>query len=52
MTAVRMRTAMSRRTFGARWGARAGRAALVGSPDQVLSKLEDYREMGIRAFIL
>ena len=34
-------------------GARSGcGAALVGSPDQVLSKLEDYREMGIRAFIL
>ncbi|MBR3371902.1 MAG: LLM class flavin-dependent oxidoreductase [Rhodobacteraceae bacterium] len=27
-------------------------AALVGSVDQVLSKLEDYRAMGIRAFIL
>lgn len=27
-------------------------AALVGSVDQVLSKLEDYRKMGIRAFIL
>ncbi len=27
-------------------------AALVGSADQVLSKLEDYRKMGIRAFIL
>lgn len=27
-------------------------AALVGSADQVLSKLEDYRRMGIRAFIL
>ncbi|SDY21185.1 LLM class flavin-dependent oxidoreductase [Citreimonas salinaria] len=27
-------------------------AALVGSTDQVLSKLEDYRKMGIRAFIL
>ncbi len=26
-------------------------AALVGSTDQVLSKLEDYRRMGIRAFI-
>lgn len=26
-------------------------AALVGSVDQVLSKLEDYRKMGIRAFI-
>ena len=26
-------------------------AALVGSADQVLSKLEDYRKMGIRAFI-
>ncbi|MGJ4953730.1 LLM class flavin-dependent oxidoreductase [Bradyrhizobium sp. HKCCYLS20291] len=27
-------------------------AALVGSTDQVLSTLEDYRRMGIRAFIL
>ncbi|MGR3494930.1 LLM class flavin-dependent oxidoreductase [Citreimonas sp.] len=27
-------------------------AALVGSTDQVLSKLEEYRNMGIRAFIL
>ena len=27
-------------------------AALVGSTDQVLSKLAEYREMGIRAFIL
>jgi len=27
-------------------------AALVGSTDQVLSKLEEYRKMGIRAFIL
>lgn len=27
-------------------------AALVGSADQVLSKLEDYKKMGIRAFIL
>lgn len=27
-------------------------AALVGSTDQVLSALEDYRRMGIRAFIL
>lgn len=27
-------------------------AALVGSTDQVLSKLEDYQKMGIRAFIL
>ncbi|WP_180899267.1 LLM class flavin-dependent oxidoreductase [Martelella soudanensis] len=27
-------------------------AALVGSADQVLSKLAEYREMGIRAFIL
>ena len=27
-------------------------AALVGSTDQILSKLEDYRKMGIRAFIL
>ncbi|MEO1950363.1 LLM class flavin-dependent oxidoreductase, partial [Thioclava sp.] len=27
-------------------------AALVGSADQVLSKLEEYRKMGIRAFIL
>jgi len=27
-------------------------AALVGSTDQVLSKLEDYRKMGMRAFIL
>ncbi len=27
-------------------------AALVGSTDQVLSALEDYRKMGIRAFIL
>ena len=27
-------------------------AALVGSADQVLSKLERYREMGMRAFIL
>jgi alkanesulfonate monooxygenase len=26
-------------------------AALVGSTDQVLSKIEDYRKMGIRAFI-
>jgi len=26
-------------------------AALVGSTDQVMSKLEDYRKMGIRAFI-
>ncbi|MCW1952211.1 MAG: LLM class flavin-dependent oxidoreductase [Octadecabacter sp.] len=26
-------------------------AALVGSADQVLSKIEDYRKMGIRAFI-
>ena len=26
-------------------------AALVGSEDQVLSKIEDYRKMGIRAFI-
>ena len=26
-------------------------AALVGSVDQVLSKIEDYRKMGIRAFI-
>ena len=26
-------------------------AALVGSTDQVLSKIEDYRRMGIRAFI-
>ena len=26
-------------------------AALVGSTDQVMSKIEDYREMGIRAFI-
>ncbi len=29
-----------------------GGAALVGSTDQILSKLEDYRSMGIRAFIL
>ena len=27
-------------------------AALVGSADQILSELEDYRRMGIRAFIL
>ena len=27
-------------------------AALVGSVDQVLSKLEDYRNMGMRAFIM
>lgn len=27
-------------------------AALVGSTDQILSELEDYRRMGIRAFIL
>ncbi|WP_337268303.1 LLM class flavin-dependent oxidoreductase [Oryzifoliimicrobium ureilyticus] len=27
-------------------------AALVGSTDQVLTKLEDYQKMGIRAFIL
>ncbi len=27
-------------------------AALVGSTDQVLSKLEEYKKMGIRAFIL
>lgn len=27
-------------------------AALVGSADQVLSRIEDYRRMGIRAFIL
>ncbi|KTR05715.1 alkanesulfonate monooxygenase [Aureimonas ureilytica] len=27
-------------------------AALVGSTDQILSALEDYRKMGIRAFIL
>lgn len=27
-------------------------AALVGSADQVLSELEDYKKMGIRAFIL
>ena len=27
-------------------------AALVGSTDQVLSELESYRKMGIRAFIL
>lgn len=27
-------------------------AALVGSADQVLSRLEEYRKMGIRAFIL
>ena len=27
-------------------------AALVGSADQVLSELEDYRKMGMRAFIL
>ena len=27
-------------------------AALVGSTDQVLSELEDYRKMGIRSFIL
>ncbi len=27
-------------------------AALVGSTDQVLSRLEEYQEMGIRAFIL
>lgn len=27
-------------------------AALVGSTDQVLSKLEDYQKMGMRAFIL
>lgn len=27
-------------------------AALVGSADQVLSKLEDYQKMGMRAFIL
>ena len=27
-------------------------AAIVGSTDQVMSKLEDYRKMGIRAFIL
>ena len=27
-------------------------AALVGDPDQVLAKLNDYREMGIEAFIL
>ncbi|OOY32692.1 LLM class flavin-dependent oxidoreductase [Thioclava sp. F36-6] len=27
-------------------------AALVGSADQVLTKLEEYRKMGIRAFIL
>jgi alkanesulfonate monooxygenase len=27
-------------------------AALVGSPDQVLSELEAYRKMGIRSFIL
>jgi alkanesulfonate monooxygenase len=26
-------------------------AALVGSADQVLSKIEDYKKMGIRAFI-
>ncbi len=27
-------------------------AALVGSTDQVMSKLEDYQKMGIRAFVL
>lgn len=27
-------------------------AAIVGDPDQVLAKLNDYREMGIEAFIL
>jgi alkanesulfonate monooxygenase len=27
-------------------------AALVGSTDQVLSELEEYQKMGIRAFIL
>ncbi len=27
-------------------------AALVGSADQVLSEIEEYRKMGIRAFIL
>ena len=27
-------------------------AAIVGDPDQVLAKLEDYRAMGIQAFIL
>ena len=27
-------------------------AAIVGSTDQVMTKLEDYRKMGIRAFIL
>lgn len=26
-------------------------AALVGSPDQILSEIEEYRKMGIRAFI-
>jgi alkanesulfonate monooxygenase len=27
-------------------------AAIVGDPDQVLAKLNDYRDMGIEAFIL
>jgi alkanesulfonate monooxygenase len=27
-------------------------AAIVGDPDQVLAKLNDYRSMGIEAFIL
>ena len=27
-------------------------AAIVGDPDQVLAKLNDYRAMGIEAFIL
>ena len=27
-------------------------AAIVGDPDQVLAKLDDYRAMGIEAFIL
>ena len=27
-------------------------AAIVGDPDQVLSKLNDYRDMGIESFIL
>ncbi|HMO08715.1 MAG TPA: LLM class flavin-dependent oxidoreductase [Paracoccaceae bacterium] len=27
-------------------------AALVGSPDMILTKLEEYRKMGIRAFVL
>jgi alkanesulfonate monooxygenase len=27
-------------------------AAIVGNPDQVLKKLNDYRQLGIEAFIL